>query len=321
MCYVKTHTYRQCPPGHSRVTLKKYCSSRPSLWRRIIREQTCARVYWLPEEEEGRCPSCAREMRKKEEREKKRKRRDQARLEWQQILKAEVKENATHGTAAGQGGGSAPQQARAFNHQTEDSRLGQIPPPAPEAQTVAVSRVPIRRRPLPSGSQVPMRIEAFKLCSAHHVNCPEIRMSTDNPGERPDHSEGGDRSTPHTLPLPSFLIPGPTGEPTSFQEGGKCRDSGTSRPRDSLFLPSSAPISGQLSKCYSPKQQEMCDVKSNTSQPAVPKPEATWGWKWRNIGQVLPEKSATDGDCLDTETGAGQAPHDDGDLPPVSPQA
>lgn len=282
MCFVKTHQYTLCPPGHRRVTLRKKCHLRPRIFGIPLWASSCPRLDISNEDVDTRCPSCARKKREEEERLQKRKRKDQALLEWQRIRQANAAAVAAKNKATGQSSTGGSHQSHCLERRVDlpnakpqqsvpqnagHSRGLQVLPSMSELPAYLASRQPFQSQLISPTSQTPKGAENPGVGLIHSVDRPGAEM---NNSSRTDRDQ---TQSPVQAPRPALGNRG-------FGVAG------TSRPRNSLFFPTSATFLGQPSEGYFPEWRVRYDATENILTPLFEEPGPTWGRIWRDTDGV-----------------------------------
>lgn len=301
MCFVKTHQYTLCPPGHRRVTLRKKCHLRPRIFGIPLWASSCPRLDISNEDVDTRCPSCARKKREEEERLQKRKRQDQALLEWQRIRQANAATVAAKNKATGQGSTGGSYQSHSLECRADlpntkpqqpvpqnagHSRVPQVLPSILEPPADLASKHPIQSELISPVSQTPKGAENPGVESIHSVDRPEAEMN--------ESSRTGREQT--QSPVQALY-------PALRNRGFGV--AGTSRFRNSLFFPTSATFSDQPSEGYFPEWRVRYDATKNTLTSLAEEPEpTTWGRIWRGTDGVRSRLAAAELDDSDSNTKA-----------------
>lgn len=290
MCFVKTHTYTQCPPGHRRVTLRKKCHLRPRIFGIRLWASSCPRLDLSNDDVDTRCPSCARKKRKEEERLQKRKRQDEALLEWQRIRQANAAAVAATNKTTGQSITGGSHQPRSLERRADlpnskpQQPTPQVLPSIPEQPLADLaSRHPIQSQLTSPTGQTPKRAENLGVGAIYSVDRPGAEVNNSSPT--------GHEQTQSPVQAPRFAL-----------GNRRLGVAGTSRFRNSLFFPTSATFSDQPSQGYFPEWRVRYNAMENTLTPLFEQPEPTWGRIWRDTHGVRPRLATAEPNASDSNT-------------------
>lgn len=323
MCFVKTHHYTLCPPGHRRVILRKKCHLRPRIFGISLWNSICPCLDISNEDVGSLCPNCARKKREDEEKLRKRERRDQAILEWQRIRQASAAAEDAENKAIGLGSTIGSQQQAPQNA----GRYGghQVLPSVSELPADLASRHPIQSQLVsPTGQALRGAENHTGFGPIHPAEHPKAEIhnrsrrgreqaqgSEPTRGELPVPSETDIRSRRNAVFFPTavdsalqpgFFVQRPVQAPRTALGSREFSVAGASIPRDSLFLPASATFLDQPSQGYFPEWRVMYDATENTLTTLIEEPEAMWGRLWRGTDGVRSRLATAELDASENNT-------------------